>query len=622
MAKTIDDYDNFINLLSNPENFRVYSIDDSIKTTTNISIKLIAVIRGNESNNYELKFINKKREIPIGLRNYATDNPIYYNSNNLKCITSIHADDYEKNIYNIYHTTTTNLGEYIKYYIINNQEIIYEIKIYVPLIIIMNIINKQNTKIVLIDRTSKNFSETNETNKTQNCSIEIDLLKRISKKLFNIIDKYLKDTKFEGEIIKNLEEFNKITQLPSQSQESSSKVPAVQAAVPAVPAGKENNTQDGPKQQEVRDNESQTSSKRQQVEPSAEQSGLPSAEQSGLPSAPQFGSPFAPQSGLPSAPQSGLPSAPQFGSPFAPQFGSPFAPQSGLPVAPVAPARPVPLGQVVPRPQGSQGPSIPTVVETTRVINTKDYVEFCGIEVLKNINITTESIIKENDDFYKSNGIVIVAPIDKYNNSLIKEIYKKFKLTFNEQEITNNRIECDAMFKKYDEINIINLINPNLEPYNQYNNSSNTEKNLKKLEELITTSYINILKELIKNINENSNIKELRIPINYNRKSAGNFYDVFKSSNSGHNNIITIPTYSFYALYNALNSLTQDEINLLTRHEKVKISIHLFSDEKDYNYNEVIKVLEDLKIRHILNYKDQCDLKQQKLRKTRQQLKR
>ena len=37
MAKTIDDYDNFINLLSNPENFRVYSIDDSIKTTTNIS---------------------------------------------------------------------------------------------------------------------------------------------------------------------------------------------------------------------------------------------------------------------------------------------------------------------------------------------------------------------------------------------------------------------------------------------------------------------------------------------------------------------------------------------------------------------------------------------------------
>ena len=120
------------------------------------------------------------------------------------------------------------------------------------------------------------------------------------------------------------------------------------------------------------------------------------------------------------------------------------------------------------------------------------------------------------------------------------------------------------------------------------------------------------------NINENSNIKELRIPINYNRKSAGNFYDVFKSSNS-RNNIITIPTYSFYALYNALNSLTQNEINLLTRHGKVKISIHLFSDEKDYNYNEVIKVLEDLKIIHIKNYKDQCDLKQQKLRKTRQQ---
>jgi hypothetical protein len=256
MAKTIDDYDNFINLLSNPENFRVYSIDDSIKPT-NISIKLIAVIRGNESNNYELKFINKKQEIPIDLRKYAKENPIYYNSNNLKCITSIHADDYEKNIYNIYHNNiTTKLGEYIKYYIINNQDIIYEIKIYVPLIIIMNIMNEENTKIVLIDRTSKNFSETKE-----ECSIKIDLLKRISKKLFNIIDKYLKDTKFEGEIIKNLEEFNKITQLPSQSQESSSKVPAVQAAVPAVPAGKENNTQDGPKQQEVRDNESQTSSK-------------------------------------------------------------------------------------------------------------------------------------------------------------------------------------------------------------------------------------------------------------------------------------------------------------------------------------------------------------------------
>lgn len=200
MEKTIDDYDNFINLLNKPENFRVYSIDDSIKTTnTNISIKLIAVIRGNESNNYELKFINKKKEIPIGLRKYATDDPIYYNSNNLKCITSIHADDYENNIYNIYHTTT-NLGEYIKYYIINNQEIIYEIKIYVPLIIIMN--KDTNKKIVLIDRTSKNISETNE---TINCGIEINLLKRISKKLFNIIDKYLKDTKFKDEIIENLE---------------------------------------------------------------------------------------------------------------------------------------------------------------------------------------------------------------------------------------------------------------------------------------------------------------------------------------------------------------------------------------------------------------------------------
>ena len=234
MEKTIDDYDNFINLLNKPENFRVYSIDDSIKTTnTNISIKLIAVIRGNESNNYELKFINKKIEIPIGLRKYATDDPIYYNSNNLKCITSIHANDYEKNIYNIYHNTTTKLGEYIKYYIINNQDIIYEIKIYVPLIIIMNIMNEENTKIVLIDRTSKNFSETKE-----ECSIKIDLLKRISKKLFNIIDKYLKDTKFKDEIIENLEEFNKITQLPSQSQESSSKVSA-------VPAGKEKKTQSG-----------------------------------------------------------------------------------------------------------------------------------------------------------------------------------------------------------------------------------------------------------------------------------------------------------------------------------------------------------------------------------------
>ena len=135
MAKTIDDYDNFINLLSNPENFRVYSVDDTIKTT-NISIKLIAVIRGNESNNYELKFINKKQEIPVDLMKYAKENPIYYNSNNLKCITSMHANDYEKNIYNIYHNTTTKLGEYIKYYIINNQDIIYEIKIYVPLIII------------------------------------------------------------------------------------------------------------------------------------------------------------------------------------------------------------------------------------------------------------------------------------------------------------------------------------------------------------------------------------------------------------------------------------------------------------------------------------------------------
>ena len=205
MEKTIDDYDNFINLLNKPENFRVYSIDDSIKTTnTNISIKLIAVIRGNESNNYELKFINKKIEIPIGLRKYATDDPIYYNSNNLKCITSIHADDYEKNIYNIYHTTTTNLEENIKYYIINNQDIIYEIKIYVPLIIIMD----KDKKIVLIDRTSKNISETNETNETNetiNCGIEINLLKRISKKLFNIIDKYLKDTKFKDEIIENLE---------------------------------------------------------------------------------------------------------------------------------------------------------------------------------------------------------------------------------------------------------------------------------------------------------------------------------------------------------------------------------------------------------------------------------
>jgi hypothetical protein len=63
-------------------------------------------------------------------------------------------------------------------------------------------------KIVLIDRTSKNISETNETNETNetiNCGIEINLLKRISKKLFNIIDKYLKDTKFKDEIIENLE---------------------------------------------------------------------------------------------------------------------------------------------------------------------------------------------------------------------------------------------------------------------------------------------------------------------------------------------------------------------------------------------------------------------------------
>ena len=579
MAKTIDDYDNFINLLSNPENFRVYSIDDSIKTTTNISIKLIAVIRGNESNNYELKFINKKREIPIGLRNYATDNPIYYNSNNLKCITSIHADDYEKNIYNIYHTTTTNLGEYIKYYIINNQEIIYEIKIYVPLIIIMNIINKQNTKIVLIDRTSKNFSETNETNKTQNCSIEIDLLKRISKKLFNIIDKYLKDTKFEGEIIKNLEEFNKITQLPSQSQESSSKVPAVQAAVPAVPAGKENNTQDGPKQQEVRDNESQTSSKIQQVEPSAE----------------------------------------QLGSPSAPQFGSPVAL-----AAPVA--RPVPLGQVVSRPQGPS--SIPAVLETTRVKNPKDYINFCSINALKNINITAKSIIKENDDLYNSNGIVIVAPIDYYDDTLIKEIHGKFELPFNKEEIINkiliykkknskSEAECDAMFKKYNKINIIYVINPNLKQYNEGNDSGKIVSNLTSLEQLINKTYINILKELIININGNSNIKELRIPINYNKQNAGDFYDTFIPSKSNKENII-IPTYSFYALYNALNSLEKKEINLLTRNGRT-ISIDISSSESDYDYNKVITYLNSLKEIENKKFENQCKLQQKELEKLQPQ---
>ena len=572
MAKTIDDYDNFINLLSNPENFRVYSIDDSIKTTTNISIKLIAVIRGNESNNYELKFINKKQEIPIYLRKYATDNPIYYNSNNLKCITSIHADDYEKNIYNIYHTTTTNLGEYIKYYIINNQDIIYEIKIYVPLIIIMNIINEKNTKIVLIDRTSKNFSETN---KTQNCSIEIDLLKRISKKLFNIIDKYLKDTKFEGEIIKNLEEFNKITQLPSQSQESSSKVSALQAAVPEVLAGKEKKTQNGQKQQEVEDNKPQPSSKRQLVEPSA--------------------------------------------------------PQSGLPVALAAPAaRPEQLGQVVSRPQGPQGPQGPSVLETTRVKNPKDYVEFCAIEVFKNINITEKSIIKENDDFYNRNRIVIVAPIDEYDDTLIKEIHGKFNLTFNKEEIIKeiliytkknrkSEAECYAMFKKYDKINIIYVINPNLKQYNEGSDSGKIVSNLRSLEQLINKTYINILKELIKNINRNSNIKELRIPINYNKKSAGNFYDDFKfsdSSNSKYN--IIIPMYSFYALYNALNLLTQDDINLLTRNGRT-ISIDISSSESDYDYNKVITYLNSLKEIENNKFANKCRLQQKELERVQPQ---
>jgi len=557
MAKTIDDYDNFINLLSKPENFRVYSIDDNIKTT-NISIKLIAIICENESNNYELKFINKKSENPIDLMKYAKENPIYYNSNNMKCITSMHANDYEKNIYNIYHNPVTKLGEYIKYYIINNQDIIYEIKIYVPLIIIMN----KDKKIVLIDRTSKNFSETKE-----ECSIKIDLLKRLSKKLFNIIDKYLKDTKFEGEFIKNIEEFNKITQLPLQSKESASKVPTV-PTLPTVSQSEKKKTQDGLTQQEVKDDTPQTSSKKQQVEPSAPLSGLPSAPLSGLSS--------VPLSGLPSVPLSGLPSAPL--------------------VPPVASQ----AKHVIQEPQVR-----PEVLVTMPVQDAKNYIEYCAIDILKNINITKESVIKENDvDFYK-NGIVIVAPIDKYNTSLIKEIYEKFKLTFNEQEITNNHKDCDAMFKKYDNINIINLINPNLEPFKDIN-SSNIEENLKKLQTLINTSYINILKELIKNINQNNNIQELRIPINYNKKSAGYFYDN-----------ITIPTYSFYALYEALNSLTRNEINLLTRYKNIKISIHISTDEKDYNYEEVIKNLEDLKTRHINNYKDQCDLKQKQLREKR-----
>jgi hypothetical protein len=173
------------------------------------------------------------------------------------------------------------------------------------------------------------------------------------------------------------------------------------------------------------------------------------------------------------------------------------------------------------------------------------------------------------------------------------------------------------MFKKYNKINIIYVINPNLKQYNEGNDSGKIVSNLTSLEQLINKTYINILKELIININGNSNIKELRIPINYNKQNAGDFYDTFIPSKSNKENII-IPMYSFYALYNALNSLEQNDINLLTRNGRT-ISIDISSSESDYDYNKVITYLNSLKEIENNKFVNKCRLQQKKLRETRKQ---
>ena len=177
------------------------------------------------------------------------------------------------------------------------------------------------------------------------------------------------------------------------------------------------------------------------------------------------------------------------------------------------------------------------------------------------------------------------------------------------------------MFKKYDNINIIYVINPNLKQYNEGGDSGKIVSNLRSLEQLINNTYINILKEVINNIKkyniEEHNIKELRIPINYNKQNAGDFYDTFIPSKSNKENII-IPTYSFYALYNALNSLEKKEINLLTRNGRT-ISIDISSSESDYDYNKVITYLNSLKEIENKKFENQCKLQQKELEKLQPQ---
>jgi hypothetical protein len=572
MANTSNnDYNNFIQLLRNSESFKVYNIDDNVKTIRT-NIKLIAIVYEIESNKYELKFINKKRGNALELSNYTDSDPVYYNSNYLNCIISLHANEYERYIDNIYYNTAKS-NKYIRYYIINNQNI-YEIIIEVPLIIIKN-----KKKLILIDRSEEKVKE----KEKKDCSIKTELLKSISKKLFNIIDKYLKNTTFKDEIIEQLpfdsEPQPKVTprapsalQVPSAP--SAPQVPSAPSApsAPVLPLNEEKQAKGGVQPKIAPEKSPEVKSSLQepkviQVKPIAQQE-VPTTQRVTLllPAPPQV-PPQVPHQGPPQVP----PRVP-------PQVPPRVPPQ----VPPQVPPRVPPQ---VPPPQ--TGPSVQPVIP-------EGYIKFCATNVLKRVNIKNESILKEeNVDDYKRNGVVIVLPYvyDEIKN----EIYKKFELTDEKLNTDNGK----AIFKEYKKSFIIyvdHIISPELR--NIEGTSDNVQANSKIITDYFIEKYTKILKEFIMNKRINNTIKELRIPIIYSKENTGTYYD-FNS----------IVLYSVTAIYEILQSLDYNDITILTK-QNVQINMY-FSSETKENDAKDIEMFNKQKQFYIEKYKDECKLKHQ-----------
>jgi len=543
MANTSNnDYNNFIQLLRNSESFKVYNIDDNFKTIKT-NIKLIAIVYEIESNKYELKFINKKRGNALELSNYTDSDPVYYNSNYLNCIISLHANEYERYIDNIYYNTAKS-NKYIRYYIINNQNI-YEIIIEVPLIIIKN-----KKKLILIDRSEEKVKE----KEKKDCSIKTELLKSISKKLFNIIDKYLKNTTFKDEIIEQLPFDSEPQPKVTSRTPSAPQVPSAPSApsAPVLPLNEEKQANGGVQPKIAPEKSPEVKSSLQepkviQVKPIAQQE-VPANQRVTLL----------------------LPAPPQTGPKVYPQ------------VPPQVPPRVPPQ---VPPPQ--TGPSVQPVIP-------EGYIKFCATNVLKRVNIKNESILKEeNVDDYKRNGVVIVLPYvyDKIKN----DIYKKFELTDEKLNTDNGK----AIFKEYNKgfvIYVDHIISPELR--NIEGTSDNVQANSKIITDYFIEKYTKILKEFIKNKRINNTIKELRIPIIYSKENAGTYY-YFNS----------IVLYSVTAIYEILQSLDYNDITILTK-QNVQINMY-FSSETKENDAKDIEMFNKQKQFYIEKYKDECKLKHQ-----------